>query len=96
MLNVSDLSCDTSSGSDARLKGTASHFVVNASSGSSIKAKELAVKTCDADVSSGASIKVNVSENLDANASSGGGIRYVGSPKDVDKNSSSGGSISGS
>jgi len=96
MLNVSDLSCDTSSGSSARLKGLAGHFVANSSSGSSIKAKELAVKTCNADVSSGASIKVNVADNLEANASSGGGIRYVGSPKSVDKNTSSGGSVRGS
>ncbi len=96
MLNVSDLSCDTSSGSSARLKGVAGNFIANSSSGSNIKAKELAVKTCNADVSSGASIKVNVSDDLDADASSGGNIKYIGSPKTVDKNSSSGGSISGS
>ena len=96
MLNVSDLSCDTSSGSSARLKGVAGNFIANSSSGSNIKAKELAVKTCNADVSSGASIKVNVSDDLDAEASSGGNIKYIGNPKTVNKNSSSGGSIRGS
>ena len=40
-------------------------------------------------------IYVNVIEDLDANASSGGDIRFSGNPKKVKKNSSSGGGISG-
>jgi len=93
MLNVSDLSCDTSSGSDARLKGVANHFIANSSSGSSIKAKELVIKTCKAAASSGSSIFVNVTDNLDTKASSGASIKYTGSPKQVKKDSSSGGSV---
>ena len=95
MLDVSHLTCNTTSGSDARLKGTAGNFVANSSSGSNIRAKELTSQSCHADVSSGANISVNVTEKLDANASSGGGIRYSGNPENVQKNSSSGGSIRG-
>jgi len=93
MLNVSELSCDTSSGSHAKLKGSANHFIANSSSGSSINAKELSSKTCNADASSGSNISVNVSDNLEANASSGASIKYTGSPKNVNKDSSSGGSV---
>ncbi len=95
MLNVANLDCDTSSGANASLKGVSAHFVANSSSGSNLKARDLTSKTCNADVSSGANISVNVSEQLDANASSGGNIQFSGSPKVVNKNSSSGGSISG-
>jgi len=95
LLDVSDLICNTSSGSDARLKGTTGSFMANSSSGSNIKAKELTTQTCNADVSSGANITVNVTGKLNANASSGGGIRYSGNPENVQKNSSSGGSIRG-
>lgn len=95
MLDVADLSCNTSSGSAARLKGAVANFIANSSSGSNIRAKELTVKTCNADVSSGADISINVTEKLEANASSGGGIRYSGNPTEVQKNSSSGGSIKG-
>lgn len=92
-LDVGDLSCSTSSGSDARLTGNAGHFIASSSSGSNIRAKELVVQTCNADVSSGADISVNVTEKLDASASSGGGIKYSGHPKKVESNASSGGSI---
>ena len=95
MLDVSDLICDTSSGSNARLKGRTGSFTASSSSGSNIRAKELVARSCNADVSSGANVSVNVTEKLDASASSGGNVRYSGNPTDVQKNSSSGGSIRG-
>ncbi|WP_117879256.1 head GIN domain-containing protein [Aureibaculum luteum] len=95
MLDVSDLICNTSSGSGASLKGATGSFSANASSGSNIRANDLIAKTCNADVSSGANVSVTVTESIDANASSGGGIRYSGNPENVQKNSSSGGSIRG-
>lgn len=94
-LNVGSLECSTTSGADARLKGKANNFVASSSSGSNIRANELEAKTCEARVTSGADISVNVIDELDANASSGGDIRYSGNPKKVKKNSSSGGGISG-
>lgn len=92
-VDVSNLTCNTSSGSVAKLKGATGSFNASSSSGSDIKADELTAKTCIANVSSGANISVFVTEKLDANASSGGDIKYFGDPEHVEKNSSSGGKI---
>lgn len=94
-LEASDISAESSSGSDINLKGKSSTLYVNASSGSDINAGELQTKECRASVSSGADIRVNVSEKLDANASSGGDIAYSGNPKTKDINESSGGDVRG-
>jgi len=88
-----DLSVKTSSGSDADLNGNSKSIEVKASSGSSIDAKELEAMYATAKASSGASIKLFITEELNANASSGGLISYDGSPKQVNKNKSSSGSV---
>lgn len=94
-VDVSNLSCSTTSGADARLEGRADHFIARSTSGSGLKASGLETKTCEASVTSGADISVNVSEELNARATSGGDIRYRGNPKKIRKNSSSGGSVRG-
>jgi hypothetical protein len=68
-------------------------FKAEASSGSSIDADQLKAQRVKADVSSGATIKCNVEEELIAEASSGGSVKYSGSPKMVDVDKSSGGSV---
>ena len=88
-----DASCDVSSGATAKLKGVAKYFDTEASSGSSIHASEVIAVKVKADVSSGASISVHAEEEIDAEASSGGSIKYSGSPKMVDVDKSSGGSV---
>ena len=95
IVDVTNLSCTTTSGADARLKGKADHFVAKSTSGSGLKASGLETKTCKARVTSGADISVNVTEELDASATSGGDIRYTGNPKKIRKNSSSGGDVRG-
>lgn len=90
---VMKVEADASSGSTISINGEATHFEVEASSGSTIEAYELKAKNVDADVSSGAGIRVAVSERFDAEASSGGSIKYQGNPKYVDIEKSSGGSI---
>jgi len=94
-VDVDQLRCTTTSGSDARLEGRANHFVARSTSGSDLKASGLEAKTCEARVTSGADISVNVSEELDASATSGGDIRYSGNPKKIRKNSNSGGDVRG-
>ncbi len=86
-------SCDASSGGAAKLKGVAKFFDTQASSGSSIHASEVKAVKVNADVSSGASISVYAEDELEAEASSGGTIKYSGSPKMVDIDKSSGGSV---
>jgi hypothetical protein len=94
-LEADGLNVDSSSGSDIQLKGKANVLQASASSGSDIDASELQTKKCTASVSSGSDIKVNVSEELDANASSGGDISYSGNPKSKNINESSGGDVHG-
>jgi hypothetical protein len=92
-LEADRLVVGSSSGSDVEIKGTVNVLDVSASSGSDIDAGELHSKKCNADVSSGSDIEVNVSEELDANASSGGDISYSGNPKTKNINESSGGDV---
>jgi hypothetical protein len=94
-LEATQLNVGSSSGSDISLKGNTNNLQVDASSGSDIDASELQSKNCNASVSSGSDIKVNVTEKLDASASSGGDITYTGNPKTKDINESSGGDVHG-
>ncbi len=88
-----DISAQTSSGAEIKVAGKASSLVAKASSGSELDAKDLTVVSCTAEASSGAEIKLNVKEFLDANASSGADIQYVGNPTSVNANKSSSGSV---
>ena len=82
----------TSSGSKIETKGMCKTLKVTASSGSSIEAKDLLSETTNATSSSGASIAVYASVNLEARASSGASISYSGNPlTNIDE--SSGGSV---
>ena len=92
-LQVNNLTCETSSGADIRLSGKAADFKARSSSGSDIKAGDLITETCEASVSSGADIYVNVTGSLIASASSGGNIKYAGHPHSTEQNSNSSGSI---
>ena len=93
-LEATDMDVSASSGCGIVLKGKAREIKADASSGSHINAAELECKKCKASVSSGANIKVNVTEDLDANASSGGGITYSGNPATKNIHKSSGGGVS--
>ena len=92
-LNANELSAESSSGSHISLKGKTNTLKVSASSGSNINADDFQAKTCDANVSSGSDIRVNVTGQLDAHASSGGNIGYSGNPARKDINESSGGDV---
>jgi hypothetical protein len=94
-LEANEVVVESSSGSDIFLKGKVSVLEAHASSGSDIDASELQSRKCNASVSSGSDIKVYVTEELDANASSGGDITYSGNPKAKDINESSGGDVHG-
>jgi hypothetical protein len=92
VVNADEVEADTSSGADIHISGEANIFHADASSGSDIKARDFQVKTCYADASSGADISVHVSQNLTADASSGGNISYDGEAS-VKKNKAVSGSV---
>lgn len=94
-VEAGERSVSSSSGSYILLKGRAATLHADASSGSGINAGELQAKKCDAGVSSGSDIKVFVTDELKADASSGGDITYSGNPAKKDIKKSSGGGVHG-
>ncbi len=88
-----EVHADVSSGADLKVSGRATNLVAEASSGSDLKAKDLEVKTCRAKASSGADIVVNVRDEINGRASSGGDIRYYGNPTAVSVKDGASGSV---
>ena len=82
-----------SSAGQIEVQGKAKRLRVDASSAGQIDAYDLDAQQVTAEASGAGSIKLTVSEDLDANASSGGSIRYHGNPNNSNTNSSSGGSV---
>lgn len=93
ILETGKLEVSSSSASDIELKGKAKSIEVECSSAGQVDAYDLEAEAVDAEVSSGGSIKVNVTRDLKAHASSGGSIRYRGNPDKSITDSSSGGSV---
>ncbi len=87
------ISSDNSSGSITTLKGSAESLTVEASSGSIFKGYELSTANCAADASSGGSITITVTKELNAEASSGGSINYKGGGVIRKLSTGSGGSV---
>jgi hypothetical protein len=69
---------DNSSGAITTLKGEVESLSVESSSGSIFKGFDLTSVNCSADASSGGSISITVTKELNAEASSGGAINYKG------------------
>jgi len=92
-VNMAILNCDASSGSALRISGKTVKLLAEASSGSSIKAADLMAESSIAKASSGASVTVNTSNHLTADASSGGQIKYYGNPEHIEKSNHVSGSI---
>jgi hypothetical protein len=81
------------SGSVSTVTGNVQNAVFDLSSASNCNAQDLQTNTMNADVSSGANLKIHVKDSLTADASSGASIRYRGNPSKNSVKESSGGSI---
>lgn len=92
-VEVKTLTVDASSAAEVELKGKTVELEAEASSAAQIDAYDLEASKVEADVSSGASMKINVLQDLQAHASSGGSIRYRGNPGKSVTDASSGGSV---
>jgi len=77
------IDAEASSGATLKLEGSARKAEYDASSGSKINANMMICDYVNADVSSGARIKVHVNKKLNADASSGGSIKYTGDADDT-------------
>lgn len=92
-VTVNKLTLNGSSGGNVNITGTSEILDVDGSSGANIKAMELQSKSCNAGASSGANLKLFVSEKFNAQVSSGGNIKVSGNPKERNIQKSSGGNV---
>lgn len=92
-VEVKSLTVDASSAAEVELKGKTLELEAEASSAAQIDAYDLESAQVEANASSGASMKINVLQELQAHASSGGSIRYRGNPGKSITDASSGGSV---
>ncbi len=83
----------TSSAADIQLSGKAGYVDASSSSAGEINAYDLTTQRARVRASSAGSVKITVTEEINADASSGGTIRYRGNPKKQFTDSSSGGSV---
>jgi hypothetical protein len=88
-----DLDVDISSSGDITLRGEADMLRADLSSAGDLNAYELQTREANISVSSAGDASINVSERINARASSAGDINYRGDPKYVDAHSSSAGGI---
>ncbi len=93
-LSASKMRVEGSSGGNVDLSGTVENLDVDGSSGVNINVSDLKSVNCNAGASSGAKLKITVTEKLIAKASSGGQIKVTGDPKEKDIQKSSGGDVS--
>ena len=92
-VEVGSISISASSAGEIELKGSAKTVNADASSAGEVDAYDLEAESVNVNASSAGSVKVHVKEALQADASSGGSIRYRGNPSKSITNSSSGGSV---
>ncbi|MVN77620.1 PspC domain-containing protein [Hymenobacter sp. HMF4947] len=92
-VNVPRLELQVSSASSANLSGSANELSVDGSSASQVEARGLRANKVKLDLSSASQAKVNATEELRADLSSGSNARYTGHPRNIEKDLSSGSSL---
>jgi Putative auto-transporter adhesin, head GIN domain len=92
-IDAGAVTAEASSAGDLLLEGKAKSLEVDVSSAGEVDAYLVESEIVRASASSAGSAKISVSKELTARASSGGSIRYRGSPTKTNTDSSSGGSV---
>jgi hypothetical protein len=92
--DAEEIEVDASSSGSVDIKGSAEELDVDVSSAGSVDADKLQARYCNVTASSAGNASVWATEELKAEASSAGNIRYKGNPSNKQVNSSSAGSIS--
>ena len=87
------LRATASSGASVEMGGSGRDFRARTSSGATLTARKYAAVTVDAGASSGSTLHVNVSDYLEAEASSGATVLYSGDARDIDIRGVAGGSV---
>lgn len=92
-VSADNIDLDISSSGNIALKGKTDILKADLSSAGDLNAFDLLAREAEVSVSSAGDAEINVSERLNARASSAGDINYRGDPKYVDAHSSSAGGI---
>jgi hypothetical protein len=92
-VNAQSVEASASSAGQIEIQGKTNRLNIDASSAGQIDAYDLDAQQVSAEASGAGSLKISVVEDLRANASSGGSIRYHGNPNKSNTTSSSGGSV---
>ena len=90
-LKATDVDISAGAGSEATVTGTAQTVTASASAGATIEAKSLIANTCQADASSGATVRVYADKELFLKASTGGTVSHSGPGRVVSRKTSLGG-----
>jgi hypothetical protein len=88
-----EVECSANAGGFATLKGNAEKFRGSATAGGHVKARELYVKKAKAKAIAGGHVIISVSEELDADCTAGGVVKYNGNPTNKNVNTSAGGRV---
>lgn len=92
-VNTGSLEVSQSSGSEIAATGKTGNIKVDLSSGAIFKGYDLSAEYCEAKASSGGEVRITVMKELNARASSGGGVKYRGEAVIKDISVSSGGVV---
>lgn len=92
-LTAKELVVTQNSGAEINMSGSTGKIRLDLSSGAEFNGYDLSVDYCDAEASSGAQVHIRINKELNARASSGGGIKYKGEGLIRDINISSGGLV---
>jgi hypothetical protein len=91
-LKATDVNLSAGAGSTATLSGSAKTVSASASGGATIDAKSLTANTCQAEATSGATVRVYAENELFMKASTGGSVNHSGPGRVVSRKTSLGGS----
>ncbi len=92
-VEADEIEASASSAGDIEVEGKVNEIEVHVSSSGEFSGYDLISEKAELKASSGGTIKLTVTKDITARASSGGSISYEGNPQYSDKESSSGGSI---
>jgi hypothetical protein len=93
-LNSQEVKANASGAAQIKLSGSTKKLMATATGAACLKAEDLKANNVDVTASGAGNAKVNVSENLNANASGAGSVTYIGEPKKSQVHAKSAGSVS--
>ncbi|MDZ4808896.1 MAG: head GIN domain-containing protein [Bacteroidota bacterium] len=92
-VDIASLKVNQNTGSKVTLSGKADKLDINGDTGSKFKGDDMSTSNCNVTVSTGAVVSVSAEKELQAKASTGGSVKYKGSPTVKEIKRSTGGSV---